>query len=266
MSVKINIPAEEWVNLKNTEGVTGNSISIQRTSVNPSLLWKGNTPPEDKSGRVIGDGFSGIVDVDLTIEEGVWVSPYKDESSSVVVAPPTIDEPVKSYVYRLDGLTQYYQFSSGLSISSGSTVSFKVKGVKSIGARVSLIKGDSDIYIHGNGNIYCRDGGGSTAGVISVDGDGFSNNPPFIFDGEEHEISVKMYRVAEFLYLGTDFDAGLNPRYLLSGSIYELMVTEGDLKTTHLPLTNKAQGAVQLPTVGGVSATIINYTDSWEEV
>ena len=52
----------------------------------------------------------------------------------------------------------------------------------------------------------------------------------------------------------------------LNGYIRDFYVIVDGVEILRIPLTNKAQGATQLATVGNVNATMINYTgDEWEK-
>ena len=59
-------------------------------------------------------------------------------------------------------------------------------------------------------------------------------------------------------WLGTDSG-------YLNGYVRDFYVKVGGVEVLRIPLTNKAQGATQLATVGNINATMINFTgDEWE--
>ena len=70
--------------------------------------------------------------------------------------------------------------------------------------------------------------------------------------------------VAETL-IGVQQSGSGSYRGFFLGSIYDLKINSQG--ANEIPLTNRSQGATQLPTVGNVSATMVNYSeDVWEEI
>lgn len=185
---------------------------------------------------------------------------------------PTLDDVsfgtasgAKSYVYRLDGLTKYFQLSEPINIPLNGSI------------ELDLLY-DPNTVIN-NDYILCSETDTSTSsfftsretigvggsGIISsytVDGISTSNFP---YDNTFHTIKYNFDNInGKLKFLGTRFTI----QQLSSGVFKDLIVRDAQgIIINHIPLTNKEQGATQLPTVGNVSATIVNYTESgWEEV
>ena len=75
----------------------------------------------------------------------------------------------------------------------------------------------------------------------------------FVFNSSTLLSEFTVQTLAEF---GGDF---------FGGTIYGFEFELNGVITNKIPLTNKAQGATQLATVGNINATMINYTgDEWE--
>ncbi|QDP46643.1 MAG: hypothetical protein Tp1137MES00d2C23059491_62 [Prokaryotic dsDNA virus sp.] len=173
-------------------------------------------------------------------------------------------EPVKNYIYQLDGLTKYLQFSEPIQVPVGGKIEFSLlRPIGSAGMNEYVISGESDTntacFYSGETSLFL----GSSGYLANLMVDGIDNNL-LPADGEFHSVSVESANLAtEIKNLGCRFSF----ERLLQGSFKDLIVRdEQGVVINHIPLTNKAQGATQLPTVGNVSATIANYTDTWEEV
>lgn len=186
--------------------------------------------------------------------------------------------PAITEVARLDGTTQYIALSSPVSILENEDFSI-----------VFNISGTSLAYrgIMEGTDIWCRtlpsDAshnlqlfiGGSYLGV----GRTANHN---IYDGEFHRI--ELYRSSGSVYASIDgaepelLKASLSSSFSIdnlaiynnnrySCSIYGFSVSKAGVPTYDIPITNRSQGATQLPTVGDISVDIINYTeDVWEQL
>ncbi|OEE50469.1 hypothetical protein [Vibrio anguillarum] len=188
------------------------------------------------------------------------------------------------YYPRFDGLTQYAVISepSPFAIPDGMDfeLSFKLMRTSWPGGAfaISSRSGSSyglNIYLSGNGD----DGAGSV-GVFgtSLAAVGFSANV-------EYRISVKRVGSIWSLLVGGNvvaeketslaaiplvtnstlaaLDGGT---FKMQGFVYELQLTVGGVLAYALPMNQKPM-AVQLPSVGASSATIINHTEAmWEQI
>lgn len=171
-------------------------------------------------------------------------------------------EPVINYVARL-GDGQYWQLSGGgITIPSGGSMEFEF-----IAPDDSYGGSAASFFDNANRDRFRVLGGVYNIAGCSVYVDGlqvFSGDNPVI-DGLRHAVRVEPNQLMNILIFGASFtgvDSSV-PAPLFGLSIYD----ENDTLINEIPLTNKAQGATQLPTVGNVSATMIGYTpDVWEEV
>jgi len=197
---------------------------------------------------------------------------------------PTLDDVsfgtasgVKRYVYRLDGLTKYYQLSDQIVIPASTDCAIRF-----------TLNGTSDNY---EGLFKSADGSDWFRLIPSSQGSNFQGNLGGTFisgvpyssltvrNGQDREFTLR--RLAGRFYIdvgGQSFTLSLSSGSFsisalcefggdeFAGYIKNFEVEINSVITNQIPLTNKTQGATQLPTVGSVSATIINYTDTWEEV
>jgi hypothetical protein len=171
---------------------------------------------------------------------------------------------VEQWVAQSDGATQYWQLSEPIPLLSGYKVRYKI----------NVAGGNSNVaYIHGNskqsGSLYVYlspiSGQLSFLGSINekLDGVPFVNNSEVQL-GVEYEVE---FEVSSNKDIATLFRFQDVEKYT-AGYIYDLEVlNELGVVVNKIPLTNKAQGATQLATVGSINATMINYTgDEWEQL
>jgi len=193
------------------------------------------------------------------------------------VIPPEPPEPIKDYVYRTDGLTKYYQFSEPIVIPANTDCSISL-----------TMNGSSDTY---EGLFRSGDGSDWFRLIPSSQGNNFQGNlagavvsgVPYssliVRNGQDRAFTLR--RLDGLFYIDIDgqtFTLSVSSGEFLinvlcefgggefAGYIKDFQVEIDGVITNQIPLTNKDQGDTQLPTVGDVSATIINYTDTWEEV
>lgn len=188
----------------------------------------------------------------------------------------TEPEPVINYVARLDGISQRWSFSDVRTLEGDFEVAFDV-----------LMDGTPPLVLMGGANrfgcIFFNEGKfnfrdindvtRTTVNTFSSAGDTVYSVRVLISSGV---ISVSIDGVDQPLSGNTSNFTGLYLRYLavrdsdnfyLKGYIKSFELIESGVKTIAIPLTNKAQGATQLATVGSVNATMVNYTeDVWEEI
>lgn len=193
-------------------------------------------------------------------------------------------EPVKNYVYRLDGLTQYYQLSEALSIEADDDYELAIEVPKlepSLNSNSSLIggnrSGDSGsfaTFIYGDSKKI----GVQFPTETSIK---YLNSESALKAGEAATIKIERTAGTMSLYINDIFERSITDDFsdfnverfgswgnilLYAGAVRGFSLKVNGAIIYEIPLTNKDQGATQLPTVGNVSATIVNYTDSWEEV
>lgn len=167
----------------------------------------------------------------------------------------------KNYVARLDGLTQYWQLSDPISLQLGDVVNFGFTGFENNGAFKRFF-GSSDFILSLDTGTDGDKFRLRSALSATVNGSSITSDQTLIPTSGLNEVSVDVGATKDIetlLSLGTN--------NLLSAAIYGFKVVRSDTVIHEIPLTNKSQGATQLPTVGSVSATIINYTEAvWQDL
>jgi hypothetical protein len=156
---------------------------------------------------------------------------------------------VTSYIYQLDGLTQYVQLSSNIPFKEFNEFKCRVKFPTFSTGQHVIFNGNAKLRILNgtwdfpNGTLYID-------GVIKGKGSAAQT------DGAVRElrfVAGSSWGSSGFIStIGTDGGS------YLSGSISKVIVGSG----YSIPLGNKSQGANQLATIGSVNATIINYNAS----
>jgi hypothetical protein len=165
----------------------------------------------------------------------------------------------KVEVARLDGATQYWQLSAPIELQLGGRVEIDLYRVNDYFKLFDSTADRFDVTVF-NGAITERNDC-----LIYVDG-ALTNQVPL--SGVEYAIkldrdaSIQDKTRKEISIIGARFNAV----EFLQGYVKGLRVyNSSGVLTNEIPLTNKAQGATQLATVGNVNATMINYTgDEWE--
>lgn len=192
----------------------------------------------------------------------------------------------KRYVYRLNGSDKHFQLSSPLVAGVNDDFTLKIKADRGDRAAGCFLMTSMNGASYGI-NIYSTGDYSIGEGRISVFGLG---NSPLV-DGLNSftDLDIEVSRLSgvwtvtvngvsdtktptsEPPAIATSTDTNLGRR--VSGSFYSdgyISNLEYYLNGTlvnKILLTNKPQGANQLPTIGGVSATIVGYNENdWEEV
>lgn len=173
--------------------------------------------------------------------------------------------PAINYVARLDGATQYWQLSEDINLIFGDIVKLKVDIIEPPGSFSFITDGVSDsdrvyLLINSDNSITFND---SVIGSLKVNEVQYANgSTPPIYGVGFCEFEVELNSGAALAFLGARY----SQVSLLPGSVKGLQVVRGGTVLHEIPLTNKAQGATQLPTVGNVNATMINYTEAvWKK-
>ena len=175
-----------------------------------------------------------------------------------------LEEGSKTYIYRLDGLTKYIQLSDPIQVPVGGKIELDlIRPIGSSGMNEYMISGESDTntscFYSGETSLFL--GGSGYLTNLMVDGIDSNLLPA---DGKFHSVSVESTNSATAIKnLGCRFSF----ERLLQGSFKDLIIRNAQgVVLNYIPLTNKEQGATQQPTIGNVFATIVNYTDTWEEL
>lgn len=170
-------------------------------------------------------------------------------------------EPVKNYVARSDGVSQYWELSEPVNILPNDVIRFGLSKFTDVGAFRRFF-GSSDFT-------FSLDSGADgdkfrlrrvTDGLIN--GETITSDVTLIPTTGSNDVEVvsgEIRSISTLLSLGTT--------NLASAAMYEFRVIRNGTVIHEIPLTNRSQGATQLATVGNVNATMVGYNpDVWEEV
>lgn len=186
--------------------------------------------------------------------------------------------PLINYVARLNGTDQYWQLSE--EINTGTNFDFSISTQIEVSGP-SMITGannrDVGGFFHHGGKVSVRDTNGRTYTTLSA----FPIGSGAIFDMRVLVVNgnLSLYVNDELQSMNRANDGTFAGLFLhrigrrVEDKFYNKGITYGfllkDVSGTvinSIPLTNKAQGATQLATVGNVNATMIGYTpDVWEQ-
>lgn len=187
-------------------------------------------------------------------------------------------EPIANYVARLNGTDQYWQLSEDIVIPASTPFKIKVQAeldgnntkhvlsnYKASDFRLLSVLQFSSMQLFVGSNEGFYSGLNALEEVSTVE---------IIGDGSGYTISVDGVSVRASLQAGQiTFNSiagkwGVSTGAALGLGVHKNLSVEIDGVLTHsIPLTNKAQGATQLATVGSINATMVNYDESvWEQV
>lgn len=190
-------------------------------------------------------------------------------------------DPAVSYVAELNGTDQYWELTSPLVAAANDDFTLKIKadrGDRTAGCFLMTSMNGSNYGI----NIYSTGDYSIGEGKISIFGLG---NSPLI-DGLNSftDLDIEVNRISgdwtitvngvsdtktptsEPPVIATSTETNLGRRvsgsFYSDGYIYNLEYYLNDTLVNKIPLTNKAQGATQLATVGSINATMVGYDES----
>jgi|GEM_PF-2097619 len=164
---------------------------------------------------------------------------------------------VTSYVYRLDGITQYIQLSSNVNVLANDLIELNFKAPVAAYNNAYFIAG-TDSPTEPYYLLFAIDSTGRfdrrpVASTVVVDGIETTLLP---LDGAYHNVKSLVSASSWFRWLGVRYS--LDQRFA-AFPLFKLSVKRSGVEIINIPLNNKGQGANQLATVGSVNATIINY-------
>lgn len=166
------------------------------------------------------------------------------------------------YVARLDGLTQYWQFSEPLDLLSGDEIHLSYTDIATDGSRSYFIGDDAYRFaLISTADAIYFDGYSTNS---TVNGNAIVNEVTEIPSTGVNDLVVTPTRSGSVIYIGAQ---PTGSGYKMNGALFNFSVIRNGAVINEIPLNNKYQGATQLPTIGGVSATMINYTEAvWQEL
>ncbi len=193
---------------------------------------------------------------------------------------------VIKYVYRLNGFSQHSLLSSPLIAGDNDDFTLKIKadrGSRTAGCFLvtSMVGDEYGINIYSTGDYSIGEGKISVFRLVnSPVVEGLSSSTDLDIEVSRlsgvwtitvNGVSDTRTPTSEPPAIATSTDSNLGRRvsggFYYDGYISNLEYYLNGTLTNSIPLTNKAQGATQLPTVGNVSATIVGYDENdWEEV
>jgi len=179
---------------------------------------------------------------------------------------------VKNYIYKLDGSNKYINFSDPLLLTSDCEISLDVI----LGSNTTqVIYGDGSsperFYIGTENGNWLVGNGTDRVDTMSPADISVINETVVTLSGGVFKLtvnSVVVYEQPIKYSTAKDLD-GISTLsgFRMLGSAFNFTLSKSGTVTNSIPLTNKAQGATQLPTIGSVSATIVGYNENdWEEV
>ena len=173
-------------------------------------------------------------------------------------------EPVVNYIARTDGLTQGWNLSEEITLQEGWSVEVDVLYVTDSSTTRALFTPSGTAYLPANGGSevsYRRQG--QIAALVSLDGGEYMDTNTFNFDGDFHHI--KFIAETQLGISAIFYDLNNSGRNIV-GSVFNFVVRNAlGTIVNRINLTNKSEGATQSPSVGSVSATMMNYSeDVWE--
>jgi len=176
-----------------------------------------------------------------------------------------VQSPAISYVARPDGETQRWQLSEPIQTETGDVIEISfVGGV--VDDRTRYIFGEPTFQF----GVFFTGDSSSKVVELSAGTEATLNGQP-ILSGTTPAPEIGSYNVvatalsdATLSFLGA---RNVSSSQITMLPIYGFRLIRGGVVINEIPLTNKAQGATQLATVGSVNATMINYSeDVWEQV
>ncbi len=180
---------------------------------------------------------------------------------------------VEQWVAQLDGATQGWQLTSDITIPAGAPFKIKIQAEldrESTRHIFSNYKTDdfrllslsqlnaAQLFVGVNSGFYTNLIPSETISTVELVGDGSSYS--IVIDGVVADSSLQVGDIT-FNSIGGKWGAGTSAG-LGIGVHSDLSVEINGVLTNQIPLTNKAQGATQLATVGNINAFMPNYTEA----
>ena len=166
---------------------------------------------------------------------------------------------VEQWVAQLDGAMQSWTFSEEIPLISGDQIKFSIltndapqAGIAIIfsylGNYRTLLRVDDGVFVTGFGEVTEK---GQVVTELATDG-----------KVHTYTLSIITSSTPAIYYIGAQYGGAKLIRHL-SNAVFDIVITRPSVGVIlDLPLTNKAQGATQLATVGNINAFMPNYTDA----
>lgn len=166
---------------------------------------------------------------------------------------------LKEYLPYLDGVSQYWQLSEDIPVSVGDSIEIVFKGTGTIQSAYAKFVEASNYRVG-------VDAGPNGTGfrvryaTATLDGEGIDFQDPIPSEGL-HTLAIYPAEDTTISTLGSRGGGELT-----SLPLYRLRIIKQGNIVTEIPLNDRASGAIQMPSKGGVHATLVNYTpEVWVE-
>ena len=169
----------------------------------------------------------------------------------------------EQWVAQLDGAMQSWQLTAPISLIAGDKVRLKYQAGTAASTSIKTLYGrDVNFYFLtalGNDGAYAIN-----AGAIKVDGVDYVAGNKAPIDGGIHTIEQSISASVSTSIIGAAWGSfsEKNTIWHFDSALLDFEVERGGEIIHAIPLTNKAQGATQLATVGNINAFMPNYTNA----
>lgn len=171
----------------------------------------------------------------------------------------------EQWAAKLDGATKCWQLSGEMPVPSGGSGELDLMYDSTNQSEIEYVltgESNSDTSLFFTSREALKAGSSGYISDVLVDGVSTVELP---YDSTFHTIKcIISGSLSSVGILGARFDYTRSSSAAIKG--FRVRDENGSV-INEIPLTNKAQGATQLATVGNVNATMINYTgDEWEQL
>lgn len=195
-------------------------------------------------------------------------APILEQAGFIESALPVID-----YVSQLDGATQSWGFSSPIPLGMADNCKVRLKLILERNTTQVIYGGGSSperLYIGTENGNWLVGNGTDRVDTLVAAPVGVELTTELVLSGGVFKLLVNESVVYDqsIKYSTSKSLTGISDLsgFRLFGYAYDFEVEIDGAIANSIPLTNKAQGATQLATVGSINATMINYTESvWKD-
>lgn len=222
-----------------------------------SYQWK-------KNGANVGTNSAALSFTAAAADKNASVIVTITDSAGAAITSTAAVLGVTSYVYQLDGLTQYFKVTPLQSVEpSGVVVSFDFLANTNM---TGAISGGAET---GYFTWYAKLTGGVTdfyrTATVKIDGIVKASGAPYVLDGAWHRMEITLdsggYR-APLSAIGGKFNSSSNTAEDLCNSQFKNISIKSNNVTSIIKGNNKNAGANQQQTSGQASLQIVNYNSA----
>lgn len=170
---------------------------------------------------------------------------------------------VEQWVAKLDGIGQAWVFDTPIEYEVGDIIEIEFKGGTVSNAYARFIAFTSNVmYLAANGDKNAFDNSNTDFALTKINGNSIVKNSTPIPTGGYNLLQVGSYVEGKIGGIGAGVSEAGNTSLRLNLAFYNFRHIRNGAVLHEIPLTNKAQGATQLATVGDINAFMPNYTDA----